>query len=312
MAATVELSADVLEQAWADPRLANVLLHDWEATTYRASWRIDYDERAVKHARELFAHAVGEQGWPYQRSLEVGCGTGFFSLNLHRAGVLRSGVLTDISPGMVALAQRNADGLGLEMSSQVADATNLPFAEGEFDLVIGHAVLHRVPDVEEAIREALRVLRPGGRFVFCAEPTRTGDAVKSRLGVAAHWSRQMATRLSGTEPNSREDEHSPVAELEVAARVHSFTPAQLRRFARNAGGVDVVTVPERLVQAWWEGPLSALESVPPTNRVARGWSSLAKGSRRLLGALDANIAERIVPAELFADVSVTGTKGAGR
>ena len=77
---------------------------------------------------------------------------------------------------MVEVAQRNARSLGFEISGRVADAERLPYDNGEFDLVVGHAVLHHIPDVELAFREVLRVLRPGGRFVFAGEPTRYGDA----------------------------------------------------------------------------------------------------------------------------------------
>ena len=46
----------------------------------------------------------------------------------------------------------------------VADAEQLPYDDATFDLVVGHAVLHHIPDVELAMREVLRVLKPGGRL----------------------------------------------------------------------------------------------------------------------------------------------------
>ena len=104
---------------------------------------------------------AGESGWPYGRALELGCGTGFFLLNLKQAGVLDAGYVTDISPGMVDVAVRNAKELGFEVEGRVADAESLPYDDATFDLVVGHAVLHHIPDVELALREVLRVLRPG-------------------------------------------------------------------------------------------------------------------------------------------------------
>src|SRR4029079_12466389 len=98
-----------------------------------------------------------------------------------QAGVLDEGHVTDISPGMVAAARRNAAALGFEVEGRVADAEELPYPDASFDLVVGHAVLHHVPDVERALGEVLRVLRPGGRFVFAGEPTRYGDVVARRL-----------------------------------------------------------------------------------------------------------------------------------
>ena len=52
-------SAAEVEAAWADPKLANILYHDWEAGTYDEKWSISFDERCVEYARDRFVHAVG-------------------------------------------------------------------------------------------------------------------------------------------------------------------------------------------------------------------------------------------------------------
>src|SRR5439155_350113 len=133
------------------------------------------------------------EGWPYGTALELGCGTGFFLLNLKLAGVIEAGHVTDLSPGMVEVARRNATGLGFEVDGRVADAESIPYDDNTFDLVVGHAVLHHIPDVELAMREILRVLKPGGRFVFAGEPTEKGDWVARRLSRMTWCS---ATRLT--------------------------------------------------------------------------------------------------------------------
>ena len=66
---------------------------------------------------------------------------------------------------------RNAEGLGLDVDGRVADAETIPMPDSSVDLVVGHAVLHHIPDLDQAFREILRVLKPGGRFVFAGEPT---------------------------------------------------------------------------------------------------------------------------------------------
>ncbi|MFZ5868996.1 MAG: class I SAM-dependent methyltransferase, partial [Actinomycetota bacterium] len=175
-------SAEDVERAWRDTKLAQVLYHDWEAGTYDDKWSISFDQRCIDYARDRFVAVAGRQGWPYGDALEVGAGTGFFSLNLKQAGVLDRVAVTDLSPGMVEAAQRNARMLGFEVEGRVADAERLPFDDSSFDVVVGHAVLHHIPDVEQAIGEVLRVLRPGGRFVFAGEPTRIGDWYARRLG----------------------------------------------------------------------------------------------------------------------------------
>src|SRR5205085_3481781 len=118
---------------------------------------------------------------------EIGAGTGYFSLNLLQAGVVQDATCTDISPGMVTMLGSNARRLGLEVRAARADAESLPFADESFDLVLGHAVLHHLPDLRRAFSEFHRVLRPGGRIAFAGEPSRFGDRLASlpKRGAAA-------------------------------------------------------------------------------------------------------------------------------
>ncbi len=154
-----------------------MLYHDWEAESYDDKWSISYDKRCVDYARDLFDAIVPDdelRELPYDRALELGCGSGFFLLNLIQAGVARRGSVTDLSPGMVKVATRNGEKLGLEIDGRVADAEGIPYDDDTFDLVVGHAVLHHIPDVELSLREVVRVLKPGGRFVFAGEPSNAG------------------------------------------------------------------------------------------------------------------------------------------
>ena len=162
-----------------------MLYHDWEAETYDDKWSISYDQRCIDYARGRFDAIVPEEDsrdLPYDRALELGCGTGFFLLNLIQAGVARRGSVTDLSPGMVKVATRNGQSLGLDIDGRVADAEGIPYDDDTFDLVVGHAVLHHIPDVELSLREVVRVLKPGGRFVFAGEPTTVGNAYARTLG----------------------------------------------------------------------------------------------------------------------------------
>jgi SAM-dependent methyltransferase len=69
----------------------------------------------------------------------------------------------DVAPTMVRLA-RESDPAG---DYRVADAAALPFADAEFSLVVAYNSLMDVDDLEGAVREAARVLEPGGRFAIC-------------------------------------------------------------------------------------------------------------------------------------------------
>src|ERR1700740_594893 len=170
-------SAEQVEAARYDSKLAQVLYHDWEAENYDEKWSISYDKRCVDYARDLFDATVPVselRKLPYDRALELGCGSGFFLLNLIQAGVARRGSVTDLSPGMVKVATRNGENLGLQIDGRVADAEGIPYDDDTFDLVVGHAVLHHIPDVELSLRAGVRVLKPGGRFVFAGEATASG------------------------------------------------------------------------------------------------------------------------------------------
>lgn len=99
---------------------------------------------------------------PGERVLIDGCGTGA-DLQFLPAGV--DVVATDITPAMVERTRRRAAGLGRTVDARVMDAQALEFADASFDTVVLHLILAVVPDPLAAIREAGRVLKPGGRAV---------------------------------------------------------------------------------------------------------------------------------------------------
>ncbi len=304
-------TAEQVEAAWHDPKLANVLYHDWEASSYDEKWSISFDERCIDYARDRFTYIAGRAGWPYGDVLELGCGTGFFLLNLKLAGVVEHGYVTDLSPGMVEVARRNASRLGFEVEGRVADAERIPYDDGTFDLVVGHAVLHHIPDVEQALREVLRVLRPGGRFVFAGEPTRWGDYLARRLSRAAWWATMRATRsprLAGwRRPQAELDESSRAAALESVVDLHTFVPGHLHRIALRAGAVDVVTRCEELTAAWFGWPVRTFEAAVPRDRLGFRWANFAMKGWQRLSTVDRALA-RVVPKGLYYNVEITGLK----
>jgi ubiquinone/menaquinone biosynthesis C-methylase UbiE len=294
-------------------RRANVEYHDWEASRYDEKWSISYDRRCIDYATDRFVHVAGRGGWPYGDALEVGCGTGFFLLNLVQAGVIRDGHVSDISSGMVQVAQRNAESLGFAVQGRVADAETLPYEDASFDLVVGHAVLHHIPDVEQAMREVVRVLRPGGRFVFAGEPTEHGDFVARRLSQATWYA---ATRLSRLPPLrarwARRPEElaasSQAAALEAVVDLHTFAPDALARTALRAGAVDVRTVTEELTASWFGWPARTFEYAVNPDRLGLRWAMFAYRGWQRLSALDQHVLARVVPDELFYNVCLTGTR----
>ncbi len=308
-----EATAADVAAAWRDPKLANVLYHDWEASTYDEKWSISYDERCIDYARDRFQHVAGDEGWPYGRALELGSGTGFFLLNLTQAGVLDEGHVTDLSPRMVEVAVRNAEALGFEVEGRVADAESIPYDDDTFDLVVGHAVLHHIPDLDQAMSEVLRVLRPGGRFVFAGEPTEKGDWVARRLSRLTWWTASRVTQLPPlrerwARPPAELAESSRAAALESVVDIHTFDPDRLADLCRRAGAVDVRTVTEELAASWFGWPVRTFEAAVKPGALGWNWAMFAFRGWQRLSWLDEHVMSRFVPDELFYNVSVTGTK----
>src|SRR3954463_5198416 len=101
------------------PRLAqdeikyvNVRYHDVAASEYDSKWGINYGARGAEQVLAKMRKAMGDDRGPFTRSLEIGAGTGYFTLNLLLAGVIDEAVSTDISQGMLDQLDRSAAELG--------------------------------------------------------------------------------------------------------------------------------------------------------------------------------------------------------
>lgn len=120
--------------------------------------------------RRAATRAVAPQ--PGERILDIAAGTAKSSASLAREGA--QVVAADFSPGMLAEGERRHGGIrNLEFAH--ADATDLPFADGEFDAVTMSYGLRNVNDPKKALAEFLRVTKPGGRVVineFSTPPNR--------------------------------------------------------------------------------------------------------------------------------------------
>ncbi len=107
-------------------------------------------------------------------ALDVGCGTGFLSFELVARGHRVTGV--DFAAAMIAEARRKAVERSVSIRLEEADAEQLPFPPGSFDLVISRHLLWTLPHPEAAIDEWVRVLRPGGRLIVVDSQVDAGAA----------------------------------------------------------------------------------------------------------------------------------------
>ncbi len=290
-------------------RDVNTRYHDVAAAGYDSKWGIDFGEVGQTQVLGKLRKLLGsELDRGFERSLEIGAGTGYFSLNLLQAGVVSDATCTDISPGMVGTLSENARRLGVPVNSLRADAESLPFADQSYDLVLGHAVLHHLPDLERAFAEFHRVLRPGGRILFAGEPSRVGDriaAVPKRGAVALA---PMWRRLMRAQPAPPETAEAADHDLERFVDIHAFAPGDLAGFARRAGFGEVRVRGEELVANWFGWFNRALEASAEPASVPMLWRRYAFHGYLLLQRVDENVLEPRLPPAIFYNLLLTARK----
>ncbi len=305
-AATATRSADEI-------RDVNTRYHDVAAASYDSKWGIDFGEigqaQVTGKLRKLLGPAL-EGG--YGRSLEIGAGTGYFSLNMLQTGVVREATCTDISPGMLTTLALNAERLGLRVRTARADAESLPFPDASFDLVLGHAVLHHLPDLERAFAEFHRVLAPGGRIVFAGEPSRFGDRLAAipKAGaqrLAPAW-RALLRAGAAPPPAAPGSTDGVNHELEQCVDIHAFSPGDLTRHARGAGFAHVHVRGEELVANWFGWFNRALEASADPADVPMVWRQYAFHGYLFLQQLDERVFEPLLPPAIFYNLLITARR----
>ena len=126
-------------------------------------------ERVISRAENLLRFADVKEN---QQFLDVGCGNGDISKYVARKySVNVTGI--DIDPEQVQLAQKGIDDI-LNIHFLAADATNLPFPDNDFDIVLSIGVTHHISNWMDALREIKRVLKPKGYFIY-------GDLMYSKV-----------------------------------------------------------------------------------------------------------------------------------
>jgi ubiquinone/menaquinone biosynthesis C-methylase UbiE len=144
---------------------------------------------------------------PGERALDAGCGTGIYTRRFAERGAEVTGVDTD--PEMLAAARLKVPSATL----LEGEVTELPFADASFDLSLAVTLLCFVEDAQSAVRELVRVTRPGGRVVL---------AELNRWSPWAAWRRVKAWRGS-----------------ETWRAAHFYSPRELARLLRDAGAQRV-------------------------------------------------------------------------
>lgn len=153
----------------------------------RSTWSAgDYHQIALGIAAggDAFVASLAPQRG--ERVLDVACGSGNLALAAARAGARVTGL--DIAANLLATAGQRAADEGLSLVLDEGNAEALPYADGAFDLVVSMHGIMFTARPEVAGREALRVLRAGGRFAFASW---THDGFVARM-LRAHVARVPA------------------------------------------------------------------------------------------------------------------------
>lgn len=123
--------------------------------------RPQHAKQAINRAEKLLHFVNLKQK---QNFLEVGCGNGVVSKYIAKKYLLNvTGV--DVDPEQIQLAQENIDDIP-NVHFLEADATNLPFQDNDFDIVLSFGVMHHISNWLDALREIKRVLKPQGYFIY--------------------------------------------------------------------------------------------------------------------------------------------------
>lgn len=293
-------------------RDVNTRYHDGAADTYDAKWGIDFGDIGLSQVTMKAEKVFGTPLPTFGKALEIGAGTGYLSLNLMRAGVIDKLTATDISPGMLTALERNAK--ALKMASRVktkpVDAEQLPFRDNQFDLVLGHAILHHIPDLDQAFQEFHRVLKPGGKLFFAGEPSKVGDQLaqypkQAAIKAAPLWRAAMRARKAAPWGDAPGDEYHG---LEHMVDVHAFVPSSLTAHAKAGGFSDVKVQGEELLANWFGWTNRALESTAEPASIPWAWRQYAYRGYLAFQQVDRRLLEGRLPTSIFYNLMVTATK----
>ena len=235
---------DEIQRYW------NQRIHDLEMTDQPVGTRAFFDELDEYRFDKLryLPQVVNFGGFQGKRLLEVGCGIGTDLTRFARGGARVSGV--DLSETAIALARQTLawhDVAAEEL--RVANGEALPYPDASFDVVYGHGVIQYTDDPARLIREAHRVLKPGGTGIFM---------VYNRISWLNALSKVMKVAL--------EHEDAPV--------LRKFSIGEYR--ALLAPFADVRLVPERFpvksrLHKGWKGVAFNTCYVETSNALPRAW-----------------------------------------
>ena len=215
-----------------------------------AQLEVFYRTRDIKRRRALAQEALAPQ--PGDEVLDVGCGPGFYVVDiLDIVGANGSVTGVDASAAMLAIAGRKA-GDRPNVRLLEGEATKLPVGDASVDRAISVQVFEYLSDVDAALAELMRVVRPGGRVViwdidWSTLSWHSSDAERMARMVAA-WDRHLAdpvlprTLLASLHragfTDARRQAHAFTAESMDSEAFGGYMPALIRQYLGDLDDID--------------------------------------------------------------------------
>lgn len=196
LSADLARAAEILEaRRKSTSRFFDAIAGDWDLLKKEILGDFDLNGKILEFA-----------GSP-RLAVDLGCGTGELLLSLSQKAKTLIGV--DYSVEMLAKAQKNCEEAGILADLRLGAIEHLPVADGLADLAVFSLALHHLPDPERGIRDAARILVPGGKLLIADFAKHEDESLRERFGDRwLGFSHENITRFLGNSGFRLEDSRS--------------------------------------------------------------------------------------------------------
>jgi ubiquinone/menaquinone biosynthesis C-methylase UbiE len=182
--------------------LANKSREFLQTKNIHASWESDYLNPDMDRFYDLVFEDILRRlsPTPYDLILDAGCGYCYHTVRLAKCGAQITAI--DFSKAALKSAQQTIDAAGIagQVTLQLSDMTALPFTDNYYDFVISWGVLMHIPQMETALFELARVLKPGGTLVLSENNVRSLDVRIREKSI--DFVKKLIRRTAGEKTNT--------------------------------------------------------------------------------------------------------------